>query len=429
MHVDVTAAPDLAEFWHRLADVGDPQQLPDYDLTAIGLVDALALIEAGRAVPSAGAIFPHECYVICWQADGLAVFRADAAAKRCQRLAAQRSPELALAAAGLPAPRPGGAHVIVVTRPWLSMRKYGHRGYLYTQLDSAHLAVNLLGLALDRDPGAVLRLRVDRKGLADLLDLGQGLREIHSVLSFGPSARTPAVSGWTGVDARGRESSSEFHNPLESACRRMIGPPLVSTAELPPVPPRPVSFTVRARTAPNPLAEPGSWTRLAGIRCSSKHFWPGALVRPEQLAATLATTTLPLPVDLPTDGVRLTVVHADQVRQHVFLRACMFQRHLVDAQAYVLLHVATRDLVGHQRPQLMREMIFRAGAVGHLLYLGAAHAGLGITAVGGFDGRRWAGLGGLPGDHEVLYVLALGHDRDGGAKLDRMQPAYAQAER
>jgi hypothetical protein len=36
-------------------------------------------------------------------------------------------------------------HILLIIRPWLSMRKYGSRGYLYNHLDAGHAAVNLLG--------------------------------------------------------------------------------------------------------------------------------------------------------------------------------------------------------------------------------------------------------------------------------------------
>ena len=46
-------------------------------------------------------------------------------------------------------------HLLVVLRPWSSMRRYGPPGYLYALVDAAHAATNLWGVARG---DAVLRL-------------------------------------------------------------------------------------------------------------------------------------------------------------------------------------------------------------------------------------------------------------------------------
>ncbi|QUQ63949.1 nitroreductase family protein [Kutzneria sp. CA-103260] len=412
----------IARFWHRLTDIGDPDPLPAHDLADTGVADALAVIDVGHRTPSAGAIHPHECYVVSRAGDGLALFQVDARARICRRLRAARSPELALTAANLPVPRPGEAHILVVTRPWLSMRKYGHRGFLYTQIDAAHLATSLLGVARDRDPRAVLRLRVDHRALSELLGLGLGLREVHSVVSFGSSGQPVDTDGWTGLDARDADPLAEFQNPLELACRTVIDPQLSLSDEPPSLTPRPISLATAAASAEPPS---GTWTELTRLRKSSKQFRPGVAIPESRLTQAVAAASWRLPIDLPADGIELTVV--PQGDRRATMRACMLQRHLGDAGAYVLLHTAHDELLDHRHT--LHEMIFRAGAVGHLVYLGATAAGLGVTGVGGFDGPRWLRIAGLPADHKVLYVLALGQDDHTGTKLDRLQPAYAQAER
>ncbi|HET6210079.1 MAG TPA: hypothetical protein VFD94_06835, partial [Jatrophihabitans sp.] len=107
-----------------------------------------------RRVPSAGAIFPYETLALCrtpavddsdseWQ-----LFRIEGALGSCTRVPAAR-PWLHRLAGALPGgPGFDGCYLLVLTRPWLSIRKYGPRGYLYTQLDAAHAAVNILGVAL-----------------------------------------------------------------------------------------------------------------------------------------------------------------------------------------------------------------------------------------------------------------------------------------
>ncbi|HTI24012.1 MAG TPA: nitroreductase family protein [Kutzneria sp.] len=412
----------ITRFWLRLTDIGDPDPLPAHDLAGTGLADALAVIDAGHRTPSAGAIHPNECYVVCRAGDGLALFQVDGRTRVCRRLPAARSLELVLTATGLPAPQPGAAHILVVTRPWLSMRKYGYRGFLYTQIDAAHLATSLLGVARDRDPRAVLRMRIDRRALSELLGLDQGLREVHSVVSLGPSGQPVDIDGWTGLDARAADPLASFRNPLELACRTVIDPQLPVGAEPPPLAPRPIPLSITDAAAQPPS---GTWTELTRFRRSSKKFRPGAGIPAPRLAEALAAASWRLPVDLPADGIEMTVV--PQGDRAATLRACMLQRHLGDAGAYVLLHTAHDELL--DRRHVLREMIFRAGAVGHLVYLGATAAELGVTGVGGFDGARWLRIAGLPAHHQVLYVLALGEDDHTGTKLDRLQSAYAQAER
>lgn len=464
-----------------------------------GLAAALAVIDAGfavvdpartggtRAVPSAGALHPYECHVITREA----VFETDAVRRRVFRTGA--ADPSALASAGVPAPTDGGAVVVVVTRPWLSMRKYGDRGYLYTQLDTAHLAVNLLGLAAQTPGHAELRLRVRRKPLADLLGITDRCREIHSVLHMAPvspGARS-LPPGWTVYEAGGAERPSwlerlcweslgqvaavDTAGPSEPpALPEQVGPraPLASAdpaepasgAEPPYAARRLETAGPRARAtalARKPILPAGArlpvdaswslgpkWRGLSAGRRSSERFAAGA-ISGAALGRTLAATRTALACDLPAESVlRLTLVarsvsglapgtyrltgegdRADlPLTDQDLVRACMHQDHLGSAAAAVLFHIRRDELLGRS-PVALREALFRAGGLGQLLYLGATEAGVGVTGVGGFDTLRWQRLGCVPEGDELLYLLLLGADGAPGAKWDRFQTAYAQAER
>lgn len=471
-----------------------------------GLAAALAVIDAGfavvdpartggtRAVPSAGAVHPYECHVITAEA----VFETDAVRRRVFRTAV--TDPAALAAAGVPMPADGGAVVVVVTRPWLSMRKYGDRGYLYTQLDTAHLAVNLLGLASQSPGNAELRLRVRREPLAGLLGIADRCREIHSVLRMGPaSPSVRSAPGWTVYEAGG---GAERPSWLERLCWESLGQVAAGDAPESRVPLElpdgggPLAVTEPSGGAEPPdgagpldVAEPPDkaepldvagpplratavvrkpflpagarlpvdaswslgpkWRGLSAGRRSSERFAAGA-ISGAALGRTLAATRTALACDLPAETVlRLTLVARSvsglapgtyrltgdgddraglPLTDQDLVRACMHQDHLGSAAAAVLFHIRRDDLLGRS-PVALREALFRAGGLGQLLYLGATEAGIGVTGVGGFDTRRWQHLGCVPEGDELLYLLLLGADGDPGAKWDRFQTAYAQAER
>jgi hypothetical protein len=106
----------------------------------------------------------------------------------------------------------------------------------------------------------------------------------------------------------------------------------------------------------------------------------------------------------------------------------MGQRHLRDASALVLFHAARRDLLAAGVSGI-DETLLRAGMLAHLLYLGAAGAGAAVTAIGGFDGPRWARLTGLAPGTEVLYIALLGLPGTAAVKTDRLAAARAHDER
>lgn len=157
--------------WDRMTTASAGEGEPAYAFTGSDIGLALGLLDAAfaevdpaksggpRAVPSAGALYPYEFRVLTEEADGPAVFHVDPVRRLVFRVDGGCSADRRCEPAGLRTPAPGGALVFVVGRPWLSMRKYGDRGYRYAQFDAAHVATNLLGVA---GPGAELRLRFGR---------------------------------------------------------------------------------------------------------------------------------------------------------------------------------------------------------------------------------------------------------------------------
>ncbi|MFJ2773884.1 nitroreductase family protein [Streptomyces sp. NPDC087300] len=480
--------PSAAAFWDRMMLTAPARRAPSPRAAPAGLGPALRLLEAawhgGRAgmpaAPSAGALHPYECLVVTGTGTGAAVFAADPVRRTCALLTEGPETGRALDESGLAVPE-GGALLLVVARPWLSIRKYGDRGYLYTQLDAAHFAVHLLGLAADADERAALRTRLDTGPLAALLGLDRHCRFIHSVLTVGAGrgGRGPDAGHGTGTGPdTGRDGWSQTRGGaafapvswLEQACWGLIGPfrergrPADSE-----VVPEPLVSRASELLGGRPFASGESRTGLAARRRSAKTFTKGAVSR-HDLGVVLSAMRAELRTDLPGgDPVRATLVARDvtglgvgsigltgagagtgtgaagpglaptAVTDEELVEICMGQDHLRHAAGFVLLHARRQELL-RDGPSGIDRVLFRAGALGHLLYLGAAEAELSITAIGGFDSARWRAVADLAADEEVLYVLVIGTsapDSDvsgvpgvsGAMKLDRLHVAYAQNER
>lgn len=472
---DPAAGRDIGTTWDRMMVTAPAVDLPKYEASSCGLGRALNVLEigystggvrqGGRAVPSAGGIYPYECCVLTIEDDGLAAFRVDLDRRTCSRVSVpDPAAETDLTTAGFAPLAPGAALVAVVNRPWLSMRKYGDRGYLYTLLDAAHLATNLLGCCAGCGFDGELRLRFLRTPLSELLDLHGRCREVSAVLRIGPGA-TPAVPGnWAIRDARVRGAfrrTGDISWLLERACWETVAP--LTAEESPKTPEAPETREFRGSGAASPVRrEPlvdlrrdlplraataceTSWNALSSVRASTKRFSPGPPPPEAILWRVLSACRMALNTDVPIErSLRLTLVtrspsgtSADvvpltrgaaaqerAVDPDDVVRACMNQEHLRHAAAFVLFHVPRQRLLAG-RPAHLKESLFRAGAIGHLLYLGAAEEGMGITAIGGFDAERWRLLAGLPAGDEVIYVIALGTSDAAGVKWDRAEVAYA----
>ncbi|QFZ19606.1 nitroreductase family protein [Saccharothrix syringae] len=450
-------AADAARLWDRMALAARQPGRAVRDTVPPELGPVLELFDAagrgsltgGPSVPSAGALYPYEFYAVVPGPHGWAVHAVDAARRRCRLV--RRGPDVADALRDAGLDHLAGPVVVVALRPWLSMRKYGDRGYLYAQLDAAHVATHLLCLAAERHRHAELRTGAAATALEEVIGLADGCRFAHSALVLRGGTPSP-VPGWSSVDGLGGVAWPEAPSWLERECWKSVEEHRPVRPAAPGTPVRPHALLAGAAEPAAGFPGGQSPTSLAARRRSTKDFRPEALDG-ATLDRVLAVLRTPLAVDLPpVAGLSATLV-ARNVRgrapgcypvrgtgpvcgpesapvaaappEDELLRACMDQEHLRHAAALVLFHTARQDLLCHG----IDDTLLRAGALAHLLYLGAAGEGVAITAIGGFDGPRWRALAGLPGRDEVLYVVLLGGSGGAALKLDRLQPAYAHTGR
>ncbi|MFE7108576.1 nitroreductase family protein [Streptomyces sp. NPDC057575] len=441
--------------WNRMSLVSPstPSRNPVAPLeglaTALHTVEAAVAVDTSsgnRAVPSAGSIYPYEFYAVVAGDRGCGVIAIDPVRRLCWSVGTGGAGVVEQCRrAGIAPPPPGGADVVLVARPWLSMRKYGDRGYLYTQLDAAHVAVNLLGMSEGRGE---LLLRFGHGPLEELLGLKDRCREVHSVLRVEPGDDSALPAGWT-VEAAVPASGAAAPSWLERVCWESLTPAWTAgEVEAPCRGARPLATPVESSGPAVELAA-GKWAGLSHRRRSSKKYVPSALPA-GVLAQVLATAGTALRTDLPPDsdlGVTVVARSAEGMPARVLrltggpvpgggeapdgdliVRSCMQQEHLRDGAAFVVFHAPRASLASGRSPRA-KELFLRAGGVAQLLYLGATAVDLGVTAVGGFDAGLWRTIGRLPEHHDPIYVLSFGATGSGGVKWDRMPVAYAQSER
>ncbi|MET7996126.1 nitroreductase family protein [Amycolatopsis sp. NPDC005232] len=448
----------LREVWTSMAVVSEAQEFRRVPKVGEGFARALRIVHdallgpsggAGRPVPSAGAIFPYDVLVLTDEpgsAPGL--FRVDAVRRACVRLLL---PAPALRAVVQAMPRAAGVTrdvwAILLSRPWLSVRKYGPRGYLYAQLDTGHAATSLLGGALATGP-AELHLKLARRQIQKALWGLLPFREPHSVLAIGPAPVEAGPDPLPVVEPL-HAVRTDSHGDLERFGWAMLPDGLATGADT-------RGTSAAAPTSVVPGAEPGipagDWLRWTRARRSCNQFRArpvagsalsdalGALGTrlvtdlddaPSELRLTLVVTTDEVAAACRAawrgTGVDVVVSAPADDPDHI-RRLCMGQRHLGGAKAFLVCHVDGRTTLGLGSTQVFREALFRAAAAAHLVYLGAARAGVAVTSVGGYDIDGWRLLAGLGPDDEPVYLMALGEDGAGRIKQDRAAIAYAHGE-
>ncbi|MEV5176632.1 hypothetical protein AB0L10_37395 [Streptomyces flaveolus] len=444
-----------------------------------------------RTTPSAGALYPFEVMVALRETDDYRLHRYDIAAG-CLDVLGRVTPGDVEALLDGPVrnghvedapPRTSGRPLpqvvmAVVGRPWLSMRKYGLRGYFYTLLDGGHAATNLTLAASAAGLLPTVRLRFDRRRAAIALGLDGRAREPLVLITCEvPADGTPArrraeVSGATAVPvlreaapAASQEEPPQTEEreawqtlaPVRAYDRGVVWSPRhgkvrpVAAAEN-----RPGRERLPLPSLPDvALGSAGEFGRAAVSRTSAKGFLPRPVTRtvlagvlsglrqeltgdhadgPAPRLRVLARDIAGVPSGTHTyDPVTHELCHVDTrlPSAEEVLAACQNQEVVRHAAALLVLHTPLRDLLGPHGHQALAEVHFRAASAAQRICLGAALLDAGVTCLGGFDSTRIGWLTGLDGHgrpsgrEEVVYVLALGVSDPTAVKWDRAPVAYS----
>jgi SagB-type dehydrogenase family enzyme len=411
--------------------------------------------------PSAGALYPFEVFAGV-VGEGSYLWDVDKA-----RLVPCGLEPLAhedLAAAGFTAP-PGQrleALLILVARPWLSMRKYYQRGYAYCHLDVGHLAANLAIYTAALGHDSTLHLRFSHAALAEHLKLGGLCREPLAALSFAAArpAACPDPAAGPAALASLEAASLELPEEPELRCWESLRGILSFDCPVAPCPPASAPLLVEPAEVPGEAVLPlpigrsqptaaREWRAAILGRRSAKGF------RDEPLSAAHIGELLGalrdegFPSDFARDaaarlGVRLVArnveglegVFAYAPRSHSLHRlaertddprpACMHQEIARDAAALMILHAPICRLMDRQGYSAFSELHIQAAELAQRLYLAAARIGaVGMTCIGGFDGHECATLARLEDADETLYVILLGIPDEAAVKQDRLSVAFS----
>jgi hypothetical protein len=384
--------------WDDVKQPPIPRMSPPSALPS-GLAHIIARLEAAigrhdgsdrRAAPSAGACYPYELLISAADRPVFGVVDLDR-----RRIVTRSSDSGAWDGAAFA--------YFLFGRPWLSVRKYGRRGYLYHLLDAGHAVLNLSLAAGHRRNGARL---VDSRLIRQAGR--QSIFRVGSLLAAGvleADDGSAPLSTWVMQET----ASAIVHPPLDEI-EEMLCP------LLPPAP-EPVQWQV----APEPdhvdlargIADRHSAARLADA------------VSTDLIARTMKQCGEWFERLIPAFGMptpRFRVFSRDPYVGEPLPdcdwigRSLIGQTDLAGASTFIVMHSNVRDAAGDALTASTQRLIIASGIAGEIVYLVATRAGLGVTGIGGINPGLWAQLCGTPDD--VLYLIAIGREMS-GEKFDR----------
>lgn len=408
-----------------------------------------------RTTPSAGAIYPFEVIATVL---GEASYLWDVERGSLVSCGMPLT-EADLAEAGIAAPAGHRleALLVLVARPWLSMRKYRLRGYAYCHLDVGHTATNLAVYTTALGYTPTVHLRFSRARLSEVLNLDGQCRLPLAVLSYAGSGPAAGSEPSDGSELAVLESPDlqEVLNweslrglvALDSSLEPLDTPAVTALlAELPETPAERVVALPAA--VPQPMAA-REWRSAILGRRSAKGFRnePLSLAQIGEVLSALREVGLPAdcaPEGIARLGARVVVrnveglagVYAYDPHSHALRQigeragdprpACMQQEIAGNSAALVLFHAPVGRLLEEQGYSAFAELLFHASQLGQRLYLAASRLGtLGITCIGGFDDEECAALARLDAGEETVYVILLGVPSEATIKYDQLSVAFS----
>ncbi|MFD1047792.1 nitroreductase family protein, partial [Kibdelosporangium lantanae] len=276
----------------------------------------------------------------------------------------------------------------LVGRPWLSMRRYGRRGYLYHLLDAGHALFNL---SLTTVGDAVRQLDSMAYATGYALDRAGALLGVGMIRADGPSTAQP---GWVTQE---RTTLEVPVTDLESMITELVPPP-----------PGPVYVPQLTGV----LADALGRRRSAGAfgRDPGQQGLAEAVAEVQRLCERLVSA-----FEVPTPRIKVFSRQPDvgiELPDTVWLaRALLGQQNLVNASTFLVIHGEIPDKSQVALSAEAQRALIGAGIAGEIGYLVAARAGIAVTGVGGFDPDQWARLCGTTDD--VLFLLAFGIETAG----------------
>lgn len=413
-----------------------------------------------RTTPSAGALYPFEV-IACVIDEASYLWDVETHRLLPCNVAALTTDVLRRAGVSTNNDCQVDALLVVVARPWLSMRKYQRRGYLYCHLDVGHVTTNLALYSAAVGYTPTVHLRFSRTRLASALGLGGLCREPLAVLAFGGAASAAARERRDAIEHGAASLSASLELPGASEIENwesLMGIHALRAAIE--VPCAPASRPLLREPASGrddlliPLAHGGGppstaaeWRSAILTRRSAKGFQPRPLAVQHigELLAALRAEGLPADCasrDEPALGVRLVASNLDgfigvfaySAKHHAVVAldtrvddlrpACMKQRIAEGGAALLVFHAPRSRLLEGYSPFV--EAHFNAAQLGQRLHLAAARLdGVGMTCLGGFDGGRCAALARLDAADEPVYAIMLGTPDEFAVKDDRLRVAFS----
>ncbi|WP_159944668.1 MULTISPECIES: hypothetical protein [unclassified Nocardiopsis] len=441
---------------------GLQDDIPPNDFYSILRLFEQGLMRYGQGnslnAPSAGGIHPYDAIVFSWESrdrgDTYLVARRLNLHRRSYRVLPvdQEALRVYFPLVEVGPKRARVSYILVLSRPWLSMRKYGKRGYLYAQLDVGHAATALLGTAQEVGM-ARLSIHIPRPELRKILADFIPHREMHSVLSVCVPSQGKAEKQWSSEEEQSIFNQGTVENELESYSWDFISQYLLpeDTGDGSTLGEEAAFGSVSDMLHEGPPLR--DWRKLSSIRRSCTGFADGDLphekietllsvlsvnaesdiredAKPELgMAVVMPSGLIPAARPLSVPDEVSSVVQSDFIKdEHALTRACNGQVHLKKAQVFLIFYVnhgEKRALTWHGT----RSCVYKASTKAHFVYLKAAKESVGVTAVGGYDERVWREVVGLSQEEDIIYLLALGVDSgEGEEKRDRSVNAYAHGE-
>ncbi len=398
-----------------------------------------------RACPSAGGLYPAECYVIVrdWPDLAPGLYGFDPTRHRLIPLwpGAEVADAVAEACYGNAAVVAAPALLVVTGVFRRSSWRYGERAYRRILLDSGHLLANAtlaaqaLGLRTtltaafcDERLNTLLRVDPDEEGSLALVTIhGPGANE-RPIWSALPSPTSTVDSEPPLLDALHQDSVLPAERPrqvphgedqaddLENRYGLRGGVPLPIPNEPSALSRAPLDAILRRRSTRRYRRGTMSSLQLARILAYAYH--PDLTGLGEQPAFDrnlLMTFVAVLSVEGLAAGVYYYAPHSNELRllkadcpREAVQFLCLGQELGGDATAVVFHTADLARAVRRQGERAYRYLHLDAGMLGERLALAAPAEGLGASGIGGFFDDRVTDLLGIPVEQAVVYITTLG---------------------